>query len=393
MRTLEVLESALRAWETSWSLANNLKLSVNGVVCDEPVRDWAGFRRFLLNLGKKAAVGDSVDISKFGDANNPPPIHPFLTNLPSALTGWCLSSRRVFSLSQTTQLLLGNTSLGDICLDDLGQPFDSYAVELAEPISISDQRFNLVVIGFGQQSGHRPGSMINLYLFNQRLKDYKHLAAQEHAELIKLHRRGQLERANQILSEYRARTVDLTDYKEILVVSIDEELANLPLGRALAEAGKRELAQTGVTDAETLAFMALQMRAFEYALHITAGLCLYLQTLQPGPSLQPGWERNKPAHSLSGVYRGTTITDGAEICTVSSQICLSEVQTRILKEEGLGGTGTTKSPHFRSGYWARPIGSGNDPAARKTVWHRPTFVNSHLIGERELPRGATTIIN
>jgi hypothetical protein len=81
------------------------------------------------------------------------------------------------------------------------------------------------------------------------------------------------------------------------------------------------------------------------------------------------------------------VTSEAQVCQVEPAMVLSAELRESLMACAHNGKGYSLSPHFRSGYWSRPVGSGDDPFAKKTVWHNPTIVRKDLLKDGSLPVG------
>jgi hypothetical protein len=120
---------------------------------------------------------------------------------------------------------------------------------------------------------------------------------------------------------------------------------------------------------------------------LVAGFVLYLQSLPPkanevstwNPYRKDGEKRQAPISFLA---------DDARICQVESKYTFTPEERRMLAEgrQGLGGVGVCC--HFRSAYWRRKRGHGQDPDAKRTEHVRWAIVREDRREEQGgIPRG------
>jgi len=235
----------------------------------------------------------------------------------------------------------------------------------------------------------------DLYLFNDKLASYQHMTDHEKERFRILVKKNQVEKANKVIRRYTDRTVTQTGRQELLAVGIEPRFMNLPISEIIPAASRshidNEVAKVYAPNEIETRIIEVS-NVFAYAFQLAAGLCLYLQTIPAGSNLVSEWSNVKITEGQK-VKPGQGITDEAKVCRVSTHFSLSWQEVDIFRQACSSGFKGVVSPHFRRGYWSRPVGLGQDPSATKTVWHRPTIVNLHLLKEGGLPHGANVITN
>ena len=161
---------------------------------------------------------------------------------------------------------------------------------------------------------------------------------------------------------------------------IPDSLIGVPISKIgdlyITESHDQLLRKAGYTKAEVA-------DGGDLAIRIALGLCIYLSTLPSTTPHRSEWQKHR------GERDRKAITDGAEICTVSSIFKLTTEEKEIVRQ--MHGRATVElSAHFRRGHWRRPPGQGQNPKAMKTVWVRPCLVRKDKLEEGQIVGGAVT---
>jgi hypothetical protein len=295
---------------------------------------------------------------------------------------WCAGSRRVLSPSPDLRLELLHTGLDGVDLSEISFPFDSFAVALDEPL-VDREGKSYDLIQFGRvHSKKLENSFFDFQVFSTKLQDYqpisrKHWRQLETRQLNRRNRESLRQELNS-LWYHRIRPMgDTVAYMEARI-GADGRLIYRDGGFASATVGNiADLAD--VTEAKGFDVVADVMKA---AVRLTLGLCLYLESC--GTS-RPSGSRREPIPAP-----GTrSISDGAEVFDITYIHTLTPEEREILRGLPIDDR-TATTGHYRRGYWSRPPGKGDDPMARKTVWHRPTIVRRDLLTAGTLPLGSTS---
>ena len=296
--------------------------------------------------------------------------------VPFTLSQWTRDSRRVFTLSHDLQTLLNATSLEGVTWDDIKMPFRSFVVTLAKPIiatlpperSGMTHEFDTIVVCTQTPEGYDEKSCSFWALPNQ-IDSYRPISATQRRELEESVRRGNWHQVERFCRKELSNR-----WNPGFNFTIDSNFRSTHVSK-IADSLDRPVDRTEC----------------DQVIRIIMGVCLYLKSLPATSSHVSSWKNDE----ILPTDRGACVTEEAKVCTVSTQFKLS-TRERVAFErnidEVMNSPSYTLSPHFRRGFWHRPRGKGNDPAAPKTEWTRPTIVNEHLLKDGELPKGASTIL-
>lgn len=370
------LEQALRFWEDHCFFYRLVYLfkqktghsSIPGE-CPQtgPILHWQSFRKHLL----KAFNPDvSFELEQYcGTGEFRRFLDPQL--LPFYLWHWTCCSRRIYHISDELQLLLRATSLDDVKWGDIRLPFDSFCIQLDDPIKDprSGRQYDVLLITKNDVQSSR----IDYVLLNQRLESY---------EATTLAQRQNIENdfSKKKFSRVSKRLKRMNDsFRQCASVVVSSNLG-------LIQDKKIEENDLGEVQHEVQHIDAVSVHL--QAIRIIAGLCLYLRTLPSNSPHQSDW---KPANKMPGRLDSKVITTEALICTVTSTHKLTVEEKRVLEEHRTGVGGYEVRAHFRSGHWRRPPGLGSDPTAERTVWVRPALVRRDRLPPDSVPAGSATV--
>ncbi len=296
---------------------------------------------------------------------------------------WMANSRRIFTVSEDLQTLLNATSVEDLIWNDIKLPFSGFAVSFEKPLiaqfTSGPVAYDVALVAVNEAAQREDPNYISLGLIPASFGSLRYLSSSDRHRIEKLIRSKNFSVATKEINENLERLEavagafthpfwprDLPVFSSHLNVSVGP----------------------GCTPADAAALTPVVSQA----IRIVAGMCLYLKTLPTGSPHVSAWKRNTEAVLTE---RGNRITDEAEICHVTTQFVLGTFERDVFNrgmDQGPNSSIQSVAPHFRTGFWRRPVGRGNDPMAEKTVWVRPTIVNLHLLAEGELPTGANALL-
>jgi len=381
---VERLEKSLHAWEDFWFIINciNRVLAASGVknrwCANEPALQHShSFRKQLLNAHNQH--DHPLNLANFLPANQkewPIAQGHSLPCLPNYLAPWCICSRRVYSITEELQAVLDATSLDGVTWNDVSFPFYAFAVSLGKPILREDgRRYDFIMVNAVPEL-----QVYQFAFFSDKFDAYVPLTQTHRENIQNKMRKKQWDKV--------AKTCDHLLARVGTVAYTDLSLVDQPNMDVLETA--ETVYDVSTANGINLGPKARTLHVWNSMLRIVVGMCLYLRTLPPKTPHQSDW-RPTPR---SGLPDPRAISNGSEVCTVSSCYALTTEEKVVL---GLEDTAQEKaqyelSCHFRAGHWRRPPGMGRDPTAKKTIHVRPCIVRKDRLRDGELPGGSQTII-
>ncbi len=384
------LEQMLHLWEDWYFLLRATGLLERGVG-KPPGFPFAGpvihareFRQYLLGYR-----GEPFDHERF---IGPSEIVDIVTStgdnsfvaFPPALASWTAHSRRAFLVTEELQVLLDNTSLDGVTWADVSWPFPSFVVLPARPLVDGfGHRFDCVLVSHDRDQTQ--GERLWFNLFSDEFDRFRFLAPFERRQIedaIRGARRlEQWRKAAKLIERARPKSSPWSSR-----FSLNNTFADRPVVGSALGLDRPSEAVSIVAD-RLVTYRNPSGIEQEAAARLVVGLCLYLASLPAGTPHRSSWQRGP---QIAGFDR-SAITDGAEICTVSSIYPLTP------EERKLTGGAEKRSfhelrAHFRSGHWRRPPGLGSDPTAKKTVWVRPTMVRWDRLPDGAQPGGSESVV-
>ncbi len=388
-RVVPALEGMLSAWEDAHFL-DSLTHNIEGRFTDEgkekakallsakrgPQFHWREFRQFLLT----ARATTKLD-SRFSwdDAS---------VNLAAQVLSWSANSRRVFKLSKEIQSALERIELGNTQLPDLIWPFPSFVIELAEPLGAPGDTSSTILVSSPYIHYDKDFSLEFGEDILQNVKMVRTIpdAFKEYSPI-------DAEKKNKI--ERLVRQQNPKGVKLALPAADRLQALNLA-SRQSAHTGYIFLADTEKSLDECVGKIGTTAdltKPTMKALRIVLNFCLFLSNLEGSEHAQAhsgSWQKNEryPKPSLRSV------TDGTDICTVSSFSSLLGM-TDIGKGKEMRspvGERDVITPHWRRAHMRRRPGMGHIPDAPKDVKVPQTIVNGHLLLEGQLPIGSSNTL-
>ena len=296
--------------------------------------------------------------------------HAPIELLAGRLAAWTTSSRRVYRIDADLQALLGATSLKSLTFNDIKFPFESFAIELEEPIycPFSNRYFDFILYSPAQgRVGEDIRSRHAITFFNRDLDRWRPLSSRPIVER-KL-ARGRVEEAAHELSAKRVGAKQ----NDMLAMHIIKGNPDVPILEILGWIGDMP-EQEGVASRQVW--------------QIVIGLAMYLKMLPPTSPHVGRWNLADPNQRMLGSLDKRAITDESEICSVTSVRKLSVEERKLFFDYASGRGDYELSAHFRIGYWHRPRGRGQDPNYPKTEWTHPTLVRRDRLPEGAIPGGS-----
>ena len=303
----------------------------------------------------------------------------------AAIASWMMSSRRVMQISEELQLLLSMTSLDNTDWSMMEWPFDSFIINLSEPIVYGAGDFKTTcesilvareskipgaAIMFAEANGEKPlGEQQPFSIYFLR-SGFKSLAEcypiSERRKILRLLKTRPDIAGNQIMKNKERKENEYRGWTS-LFVSAD----------IFKENGISKFMETCDKDKHPI-------------LTILFGSMLYMSSLQKSKraNAENSTQWVKPERSSKTTF-GRQICDESLLALIGSEIKMTpDENERFRSYQNTSRKSSELSAHFRIGYFRRPPGSGNDPFAIKTVWVRPTIVRLDRLKEGALPLGA-----
>ncbi|MDF1496430.1 MAG: hypothetical protein P1P90_00025 [Patescibacteria group bacterium] len=375
-----ILEGYLITWEKTCELYN-VKSKIE-IACGAiprcpitgPVAHWRSLRTGLLDNSKEHFIDNKYQ----GDENHQKLFGP-ISLTPYIIAEWSRSSRRVFALDRTLQDLLACTSLEHMCWGDVSWPFESFVVELANPLEVSGELYDAIIVSRSRAEMNRQRSEFLLFTILSRkfrsvrpiqVKDRKLFARDLKRKDIDtyLKRMGSASAFLQKIP-FKGFTLRVPDIRHESVSTMVKSLLdkqNLP-GYSAEHAS------------DTL---------YDTAAHIVIGLCLYLTTLTPKDRERV--VQRDPPPQRKGIPDSKAIFLESDVMHVKSIHMISNEEQKLFREVATKGEQADIRAHFRRGHWRRAPGSGNDPDAPKIVHVRPCLVRKDRLLAGMIPGGATS---
>ncbi len=353
-------------------------------------RHFATMRSALLNsmtLGfdwNKYVGGN--DIVEFGSYNTNSYAHVRRRFTLAAIASWMMSSRRVMQVSEELQLLLSMTSLDKTDWSMMEWPFDSFIINLAEPIVYStgggyETVCESILVA---RESKIPGAALAFAMAN----DEKSLGEQQPFSIYFL-RSGFKSLAECYPINERQKLLRLVQTRpaEALnrVIRNKDRKVNEGQGWTSMFVSSDIFKENGISR-----FLETCTGGAQSILTILFGSMLYMSSLQKSKraNAENSTQWTKPERSSKTTF-GRQISDESLVALIGSEIKMTpDEKERFRSCQSLSKKERELSAHFRTGYFRRPPGCGNDPLAVKTVWVRPTIVRLDRLQEGALPLGA-----
>lgn len=376
---LNLWEGLYRFWEVQEILAASVQkqklASILATHASTPLQNWRFFRNYCLSYRGKdfdwERFVEYEELEKEGKAG--------LAFLPPLIASWTAQSRRVFHLETELQMMFELTSLSELCWSDIPWPFDSFVVTLGRPLNNAVGTdydclvFSRIPMPTGIVADPCTGGQATLAVLPKTLEQCTFFSEKKEQRLLRL-------------AKKRRWMECLTELQRFSNQPLGHEKLSLPSQHITWEPGRR--IRDTMDDFDTSVLTQKVQASFDdaaLAWRIVVGLCMYLSTLRSNSNAVTPTEVIQTR--AMGAVR--SISDGAHLCSVSSQYTLTRAErTHLVDSEGRPALYRHLSPHWRRGFFRRPIGEGGNPDAPRTVWVRPTLVRADLLEEGHQPAGS-----
>jgi hypothetical protein len=172
---VEQIEGAIRVYKDFWrmySIQNAAAAAQNQrlfTACGAAVHH-AELGNFLLGLPRTLA---NNGLDRFAPPHDFPDAsqHGYNLYLPYVLTPWIVNGRHTYGMTADLQAVLSNASIGKMKWCDFVPPFESFSVQLANPISVpGGGSFNHILMSCREHEGK---TYFNVWTFSTGLKNYR----------------------------------------------------------------------------------------------------------------------------------------------------------------------------------------------------------------------------
>ncbi len=293
---------------------------------------------------------------------------------------WSGRSRNVFQIKDDLRVLLQATRFNKEKWSSIPWPFKSFAVALETPVIVEGTMIDYVIMASGMNLDRE--SMIQFLFLPVSFDRYKSLHQKDREYLIKLIEKEKFHQFSKKFSAF-ARQIDfLKTFPLTLTINIGNGI-DLPL----TENPLDHLRKTNIVVAESI---KAESAMIELA-RMIAAMALYLTTLpaQTKPS--------SPPHDATNICTPKSGNDKlirlpSNIFRLTSLHTLSPQEKEQMEDAMAKELTGAVVPHWRRGYFKRPLGQGQNPEAERTLWIRPTLVNRQHLPEGTLPGGALVTV-
>lgn len=291
-------------------------------------------------------------------------------HFPYYLGKWNVFSRRVYFLTDDLVLQLRTTSLKGLTLRDIKLPFPSFSIALESPIVDEKMReLDFFLIGDFSRENWAMYALARSLSKWKRINPILRSKIDEAARKRNLRRFMQFANGNSWVGDVMSHWDAMTESPGFSDKDMEEDL-------------ERELSNYESTDKGD--WMTDFFRIF-------VGLCFYLQTFTKTYSGLV--EQVPPVKKIyAGTEDGPALMSAADVCKVQSVVKLTLEEKTIIRDQLSGRGGWEVRAHFREGFWRRRPGEGQNPAAKKIVWVRPTLVRRDRLPKNALPLGVGKVI-
>jgi hypothetical protein len=401
------LEQALAVWEDTCYLQKKLykfmpdyaKLVTNMPDHTGPLVHYHEFRNHVIRDSARGIY----DLERFTFSKEADESILGFSAVPTSIFAWNHYSRRVYRLDKSLQIMLSATSLTGIHWDEIRWPFQSFVIELEDPLAGDNGKLydHIIVSDVAKICNiakRNEDRMFVFLLLPQELEQYRRLDKKKVEKIFKRENEAgmiKMVKKWQHLSEQNIPTA----FAIIAPAnSEDKLLVNTPYeksGQTIKEqfVGQRKQLR------QVAAYAGIEMpevedeydyySLFDKAKHIVASVCLYLSTLPP--KILGEKERPEREQEISSELSPAAITNAKSIFHIQCENVLSKES-----QETISAIKDTRfkrqiRPHWRRGHWRRiPGGKKMENAPR--FWILPCLVNKDRLPAHSLPvAGRTTI--
>lgn len=267
--------------------------------------------------------------------------------VPAWLASWVLSSKRVFTLDAELQLLLSLTGNQDIKWDMVKFPFDSFLINLAQPIICKERGLKVVSMLLTHETLFMEGLGVlgrsrTLVLIDDSNRTLSDISTPEREKISRL--------AHVNPTKCAAMLNKLATIRHVGAIRLPE----------MIDSGENIEWKLINTDP-----------VLKECIDVFFGFVCYLNTMSRSViTEQESWKDVEKTETPPPNHKA--VTSGAQVFAVHFGQKLTPEEKLALHSIGKGGFEV--SAHWRRGHFRRAPGSGNDPMAPRNIWVRPTLV-------------------
>lgn len=420
----ERLQEALESWELTRlyfeiALRAENELRYGDAYRELPiaVTSWKRFRRAVLDNDIQsldpAVWAADRDLLAYAMKNGYGYLDPTLQSMGAAMMqrgefaleffAWSRQSRRAFKIDEPLQRTLTAAAIPQETWDDVLWPFDSFAVELAEPIGYHSAKLNREVMHDAilvsqVMVGGKPVMMMRLLTVSDWPYEYdlSGLSQEERDDMKRLIRQGRsFDRVLDLRARGARREMNLR--KKKVPRPLAQGLAAIPLfvpgnGDQQIRLEPEDLANAvhtvlGIRDTAEVNPEQLERycRCYSQAALIVVGLAFAIEgagSKRRSHVLEWHPKRRKRRALIDG--QGLVITDEELVCEITCESVFGAVRRRGAVYTDAHGV---VRPHWRIRHRRRPAYSPLD--APKTIKVPPRLINAYLVGKYGIVGGTT----
>lgn len=352
------------------------------------------FREFLLRSYQMKSPDEAkhFDVRNIYGRKEYPSLHRMISGShlrPFEILSWTLSSRRVFRLTAQMQRAFEHISLANVTIGEIDFPFDSFVIELAEPIKDEGKSNDQV----SYETSHILVSRPFRYTEEIVQKAPKYDAQRAEPSYFTCIPSSCVEYAPFSSDQKRSMLDHMRKNRNGKIISFLDRKVSKKL-HGLHRYDSSSMIFTRDKDVPVLDILkATEQPGFEHELRmirIIINLCLYLEALPKTELLQEATDQSWRTERIKLDKRTNLITDTTEVCHIGGFHLLKALDST--ESLGLEGSSLTE-PYWRRRHRRRKPGEGQNPDAPRSVKVKPSLVGAYLIPETGgLPKGSVSSV-
>lgn len=398
------LEQALAVWEDTCYLQKKLykfmpesaKIKLNMPDYTGPLVHYREFRDHVIHDSAKG----NYDLERFTFSKTADESSVCFSAVPTNLFAWNHYSRRVFRLDKSLQTMLSATSLEGLYWNEIKWPFQSFVIELSDPLADDDGKLYdyIIVSEVGKIcdiTTAKDGEIFSILLLSQELEEYRPLNKKKIERIFKR------ETETDMLKMVRKWEHLYGNYSmTFAIVAPANSDKDLQVNKSFKESVKIFKEKYGGLSTNMRKFAAsteIEMpeeeddyayySLFDKAKHLVASICLFLSTLPPKETLDTDVSRKtRKEASEMGL---PCVSSAEEIFQLQCESVLSRETQETVAEIIRSRNSRDVRPHWRRGHWRRIWGSKENLHAPR-IWIRPCLVNKEKLPQNSVPLASQT---
>ncbi len=295
--------------------------------------------------------------------------------VPFSVLAWNSQSRRIYSLSRDLQTLLEATSLKNIRWKDVFFPFNSFVIELDEPLKSSvGTEFDCIMFSRLDELLHiNNGKQLwEIRLLCKEIGTCRQIKKRDAQKLFEFCQKE--EKYGEEIKKMRKRYFSDIHVKMPVVYGMTDPASDQPVVEILATLKN---IRKGVSE-----------YAMDAAFHILVNFCIYVQNFPKSTSsfrFTPQQNGKKKKKRKKRKKTPLFINQMTEIFTVTCEFKETGKELAAIKRDK-AHTGPGKCVHWRKAHWRRKPGYGDVPFESAPKIRIPAvLVNAHKLPENALP--------